>query len=494
MPFSKRLHWFEAVKKLILSCFLFPLVLAAQVVETSAPVRLPAKANKFRIVGKNNDGIMVRLYGTEDLVQIYTDDLKLATAKTIEFKNQSGLLQYIMLNKTGAVFFYLQQEKRYSVLLAQPVNSKLVEIGKPIALDTIEDRKELVAQNLRFKASADQNFLYIYYPFFSGSEVQSMRCVGLDHALNKLYRKTFPAQHSEKEMEDSRSLMDNNGNGYLLIPTMQKEEGPRVKVYRLSSAGEFATYDLVLPQALFGELYTDLDNKNGHLVAGAFYDKDGAKGEDAANGFLFATYEPATGEKLTTREIPFPNDFMKELTGREVKDEARLYTFTIRRIVLRNDGGALLLAESFIKDTREVPAPTGMGIGFQPGFNNFIRSTIYQFNDIIAFSINKHGVAEWNTIMRKKQVSEDDNGFYSSFMIMNEKDKLRLLYLDDAIAQASLNQFILSSEGKAERKEILNQESNDVMLLPKSGRQLSPREVLLPSYKAGELKLLKLTF
>ena len=40
----------------------------AQVVDISAPAKLPAKTGKFRIVGKNNDGIMVRLYGGDDVL------------------------------------------------------------------------------------------------------------------------------------------------------------------------------------------------------------------------------------------------------------------------------------------------------------------------------------------------------------------------------------------------------------------------------------------
>ena len=72
-----------------------------------------------------------------------------------------------MLNKTGAVIFYLEQDKKRSLLYAQPVGAKFVEIGKPVLIDSIFDRKELVASNLRFKASIDQSHLMIYYPYFS---------------------------------------------------------------------------------------------------------------------------------------------------------------------------------------------------------------------------------------------------------------------------------------------------------------------------------------
>ena len=96
--------------------------------------------------------------------------------------------------------------------------------------------------------------------------------------------------------------------------------------------------------------------------------------------------------------------------------------------------------------------------------------------------------------MRKKQASEDDNGAYSSFLIMNEKDKLRLLYLDDVTSSGSLNEFVLSSIGKNTRNVILNQEEKDLMLLPRMGKQISPNQAVIPSYKNGVMRLVKLTF
>ena len=158
--------------------------------------------------------------------------------------------------------------------------------------------------------------------------------------------------------------------------------------------------------------------------------------------------------------------------------------------MLRNDGGAMILAESFIKDTRE----TVSALGAQPGFNTYHSTSLYQFNDVIGFSFNPKGELEWNAIMRKKQVSEEDNGAYSSFFIVNQKDKIRLVYLDDASSSGSLNEYILNSDGKNERNVILNQEDKDLLLLPKIGKQISPDAVVMPSFKNGDLRLIKITY
>jgi len=462
----------------------------AQLVEISNPSKLPAKSGKFKIIGKNNDGIVVRLYGLEDVINVYGDELKLETTKTINFKNQNGLLQHIMLNKTGAVIFYLEQDKRLSLLYAQPVGAKFVEIGKPLLLDSIFDKKDLVSSNLRFKSSLDQSYLMIYYPVFSYGKIESIKFLCVDRTLHVLYNKTVPLNRDEKELEESKSLIDNNGNTFLLLKTESSSSGVQYDVLHFSAQGDFSMYSLNTEKLIFGEPFFDIDNKNGNLVMTAFFDAKKSEGESAANGFLYTSFDPSNGTPLKANYTYFPKEFILELTGRENIINQSLYTFSIRKSILRNDGGSLIIAESFIKDSREQPLP----IGVQPGYNNYRSTDIFQFNDIIAFSINPDGKMEWSSVMRKKQASEDDNGTYSSFLLMNEKEKLRFLYLDDISSSGTLNQYVLTSKGKYERGVIFNQEDKDVMLLPKLGKQVSPNEAVLPSYKSNSLRLVKITY
>lgn len=465
--------------------------LNAQVVELSSPVKLSSKASKFRIVGKNSDGIIVRLYGSEDVLHLYSDDLRLAASKTIEFKNMDGPLQYILLNKTGAVVFYLQQDRKFSVLYAQPLNSKFLEIGKAIMIDTIFDRKDLVAQNLRFKSSTNQDYLSIYYPFFSGSTVQEIQFLALDQSLQKLYKKTVPFNRSEDELELAKHFVDNDANSYLLLGRKEKQNfTTRFDVFSVQNNGAFYTYNIETDNKNFGEINVELDNKNKNFVVTSFYDISPGKTEDAATGLQYNSYSTEDGKRIAAKTIPFPKPFIADLTGRPASENPRLFTFNIKRNILRNDGGAMILAESFIRDTREVSTP----VGVQPGYNSFMRSTIFQFNDIIAFSISPDGELVWNNVLRKKQISEDDNGAYSSFLIMNQKDKLRLLYLDEVSVAASLNEYVLNSQGEYTKKIIASQENKDVFLLPKNGKQISPDAVVIPSYKNGSMQLMKITY
>ncbi|MCS6935318.1 MAG: hypothetical protein NZM35_09250 [Chitinophagales bacterium] len=462
----------------------------AQMIDMSNPTKLPGKTGKFRIIGKNNDGIVVRMYGAEDVIEIYGDDLRLITSKTIHFKNQDGVLQHIMLNKTGAVMFYLQQDKKVNILFAQPVNSKLIEIGKPIPIDTIIDRKDLVSQNLRFKQSPDQSNLLIYYPFFVGNDAQTLRIITLNQALERISYYQIPFAKSERELEEMKTIVDNEGNSYIIIRSKERTTSEKFEVYRSAADGSFQTFQFTVSKKIFGEHVLEFDHRHKRLVLTALFDDETKGNEDAAHGLLYVAVDAATGAVVNNTEMYFPRSFIQELTGRDPKDSGKLYTFNIRKTILRNDGGALILAESFIRDLRE----TVMPIGFQPGMNTMVRTTIYQYNDVVGFSLNASGNLDWYNIMRKKQVSEDDNGYYSSFIIMNRKEQLHFVYLDEISYDGACVQYTLKSTGTGERKPVFNQSEKDVMLLPKLGKQISPCELVIPSYRGGYFRLVKFVY
>ncbi|MFN8300378.1 MAG: hypothetical protein U0T75_14855 [Chitinophagales bacterium] len=182
-------------------------------------------------------------------------------------------------------------------------------------------------------------------------------------------------------METAKTLVDNNGASYMILRKQDKEPGSTFDVYSVNSSGEPVYYSLHTDKKVFGDAYLDIDNKNGKLLLTALYDDELKRGEAVANGLLYATYDPVSGKPDQQAVIPFQKSFISELTGREVKDQGSLYTFNIKRAMLRNDGGMLLLAESFIKDTRESSVP----LGLQPGYSSFQTTNLYQFNDIIGF-------------------------------------------------------------------------------------------------------------
>jgi len=307
-------------------------------------------------------------------------------------------------------------------------------------------------------------------------------------------------------MEYAKSLVDNNGNGYLIF-TAQKDDkdtanGDNYYVMRIDKAsGKLTDFTIKCNKSIFGEPQFEIDNVNGNLIFCGFYDEKGDPADPAANGFFYLQYDAAIGVLKHAAYNIFTPAFMTSLTGRDAGSKYnRLFTFNIRKMLLRIDGGAMFIAESVIKDKKEVmvssPSPSFrgyMGVGGS-SYPSYKTVNTYSYNDIIAFSIKADGSLDWNTIMRKKQMTEDDNGFNSSFAFLNEKDRVHLLYLDEISTSGSANEYKLTSKGAADRLVLFSQEDKDIFLIPKLAKQVAPNELAIPSVKSGAFRLVRVQY
>jgi hypothetical protein len=325
-----------------------------------------------------------------------------------------------------------------------------------------------------------------------------MQMTCIDRSATVIYKTFVPIGRSGKDMEYAKSLVDNMGNGYLIF-TAEKDAkdntyGDEYYVMRIDRAdGKLTSYTIKCDKEVFGEPQFEVDNVNGSLVFCGFYDEKGDPADAAANGFFYIQYGAADGVRRHAVYSPFTSSFMVALTGRDAGNKYnRLFTFAIRKMLLRIDGGAMIVAESVIKDKKEVMVMTPSMMSTP--YNSYRTVNTYSYNDIIAFSIKPDGSLDWNTVMRKKQVSEDDNGFNSSFAVLNEKDKIHMVYLDEISYTGSANEYKLSSGGPYERALDFSQEDKDIFLIPKLGKQVAPNELIIPSVKSGVFKLVRIQY
>jgi hypothetical protein len=484
----------------VVSCLLFLsccFSVEAQLTDVSAPTKLSTKISKVKMVGKNQDGYVVRFSGTEEVINVYNEELKLSTAKTLDLKGQSGELQHILLNKTGASLFYLHAEKKMTILLAQPVNSKFLETNKAITIDTFFDRHDLLESNLHFKGSFDQNYLLFYYPIFTNGMVEAIQLVCVDRSLSAVYKKRLPINRPERDMEYAKALVDNDGNGFFIFSAEKdgkdKTLGDEFNIVRFDKeTGDVTNFKIASVKEIFSEPQFEIDNVNHTIVFCGFYDETGSATDPAASGFFYQQYDSKTGALNHFSYNNFSTAFMAELTGREGGNmNNKLFTFAVKKILLRIDGGALIIAESFIRDKREVLT---MSASMMNPYNQYHTVQTFQYNDVIAFSVKPDASLDWSNVMRKKQVSEDDAGANSSFALLNQKDKIHLIYMDDIAPSAPVDEYILNSTGISNRTTLFGQEEKDVFVLPKLAKQVSPNEVIMPSVRAGAFRLVRITY
>lgn len=468
----------------------------AQKVNVSPTFKLPGHTEKIRIIGKNQDGYVVWISGNSEVFAVFNNDLKLSSVKTFELKNNDGFIQHVQLYKNGGAVYFLRAEPQHTLLLAQVVNSKFQHVGNPVVVDTLFDNIETANANLRIKTSVDQRYLVFHIPVFNTQGIETMQLVCVDKNTARVYKQFLPIHKPEREITFAKTAVDTAGNAVLVFSDTRNALKVIVASKKVSenatTTAQLRWFSVPFAKTIFGEPYIDIDNKNNRLQISGFYDNEEGMAEAAAYGFFYKNYDYTTGVLSDDQTVAFPDSFIRELTGRDASvTNNRLYTFNIRKVLQREDGGVLIAAESSFRDRRQEPI---VSMSMMTPYTSYRNITTFVYNDIVAFSMNKSGTIEWNKVMRKKQYSENDNGNNSSFFCANLKNALYFIFPEEISTVADANEYILQSNGDLDKRHLFNQEEKDVFLIPKLGKQTAKNEAIIPSVKRGDLKLLRLTF
>ncbi|MEM1215067.1 MAG: hypothetical protein AAGJ82_05255 [Bacteroidota bacterium] len=238
------------------------------------------------------------------------------------------------------------------------------------------------------------------------------------------------------------------------------------------------TYDVIF----------EMDNLNDQLVAGGLYAENNS---ERSEGYFYFKLDPlATQVPDSVRFRAFHPQFLETFQGRDYRKGRGLTDTDLREFVLRRDGGILLVGErnrQLQRRTNAMPARAMDPAGLR-GMVDFY------FEEVFVLSIHPDGQQHWNTIMHKKQYSQDDAGIYSSYFLFKSQGLLRFLFNDEIRAENTVSEYILNGLGKYDRNSIFSTANLDLRLRFQAGLQTDARTLVVPSERRNRLKLVKLVY
>ncbi|MEM6379333.1 MAG: hypothetical protein AAF705_14080, partial [Bacteroidota bacterium] len=239
------------------------------------------------------------------------------------------------------------------------------------------------------------------------------------------------------------------------------------------SIGEHSTYDL----------FFNYDNLNKQLVAGGLYYE---KNPGRALGF-FSLRVPTNLQSNETSFHAFSDEVVETLIGKELRKNKGLEEINIQDLVVRRDGGIVIIGEENRNFFRRM-ANTGRSI-----YDGFARNvTDFYYNDVFTISMNPDGTVHWETILHKKQFSQDDGGAYSSYFLFKTPRNLRLIFNDEIKLENTVSEYVLAGSGEYNRNSILSTDNQNLRLRFRDALQIAPEKMLVPSEHRGKLRIAKL--
>ena len=90
--------------------------------------------------------------------------------------------------------------------------------------------------------------------------------------------------------------------------------------------------------------------------------------------------------------------------------------------------------------------------------------------------------------MPKSQVSENDEGYYSSFAFFEANNVLKFLFNEDFYNSGNFAEYNVNPNGLLKRQSVFNTEKLDLVLVPMKAKQLDGNTIIFPSEQKRNLQ------
>ncbi|NRB46719.1 MAG: hypothetical protein HRU41_03525 [Saprospiraceae bacterium] len=383
--------------------------------------------------------------GDQVFLERYDDRLRLKKSQKIDLRYRNKKRAFEDVVKIGGQLYlftsFNNQVKKKNYLFYQKVSHRLMPSRDIVKIGEIDTRSKYREGDFDLVLSRDSSKVLIYNQLpYQKNEPERFTLRVFDDQLNEEWTRDITLPYNDDVFEIEEYRVDKEGNVYLLGVIYQERNriqrrgqptyGYTVLAY-LNGGTEKQEYRIDLGDKFITDLTFRVGN-DGNLVCSGFYSD---RGTVSIKGTYFLRMNAKAKEIYQVNFKAFDLDFLtlnmtrgqrkraerNEKNGNE--DRApELYRFSLDELIMRTDGGAVLVAEQYY-------------VYEQSFFSYWDRSTrvnyFYHYNDILVINIKPTGEIEWASRIPKRQETVNDGGYYSSYAMATVRDRFYFIFNDN---------------------------------------------------------------
>lgn len=471
---------------LIAFCCVISLVTEAQKLFLSEKEEFNIRVDDFAVVGKYKDNIVT--YKKKNArAELIFYSAKMVKEKTLalDFLPDNFSNIHFVCNSQNLLVFYEAKESKKQNLYG----SKLLADHNwqaPILLNAKPTSFMKDYNPYNFSVSENKQKILFYTSYYLSGD-NTIQAIIVDDALQiqKEYNQIF----SDKEYYISdKSAISNAGRPYLIATDKPNNRGnvEEVKILSASSfSKELFVFPVLLDKHLLSEWQIAVDNKNQNIYLASFF-ADGKYSNP--RGIYFSIFDEQKQAFTTSHFVPVALQISK--SNSDLKD------IKVRHLYVKNDGGIELVAEKYYQNIRTISSINPIvSSSFSMGPDNSRSVTEYYYDEVYIFNFKIEGALSWSQTILKEQLSTDDGGIFSSFIPLLYPLGNAYIFNDLSSKNTRLLACYVSSLGEMNMKEIqTNEQIDEWNLMPRSAKQISKSEMIIPCVVKNAVCFLKLNF
>ncbi|MDW8333077.1 MAG: hypothetical protein RMM53_02555 [Bacteroidia bacterium] len=318
-----------------------------------------------------------------------------------QIMEQNGMREVCQLSCIGnrVLVFFVEEfkDREFKTFYTEfDLTGKKIAEYKQILAVKQSDRK---SATMRFVRSINNRRLLAFRPDKTPSGDKTLQWTLFSHDGKEPRAGVLRMPYKDDELQVREVRTGNSGQIYILAKQYRTSrprdsDDVRFLLFRYAPDQENAKEAELTFE---GRYVTDLTlkpDKDENLVLAGFYSNRSAA---EIIGVLYAKFDPVEG-RITVRNMQeFDRAFLEQyLSPRQIERGRELSDFYLDDVVLRSDGGVMILAEQYYVSSTSFRDISGF----------WYSRDLHHYDDVIIFSIGADGKIEWRTIVSKTQSGE----------------------------------------------------------------------------------------
>ncbi len=448
------------------------------------------------------------IYDADNLTMISEKIFKNTSCKEGDcIDDHFGYERTLFFRNSLIIFFSSYETKKDEFMLfAQRVDLDGKFIGKLVKVDHIKAKKKSNAGSFILFPNRDSTrFAVISNPPYEkyGGEKFGFKLYDTD--LTNTYNVSLALPHKDKDVSLIDQILGNDGKIYILtkidLEKQDRERGSAPYYYSVFTMNpedqSILENKIDLARKNIEDCAVRLNFDRNELVCAGFYSdlKPSAYTGNDIDGFFYLTIDVNTWKTLVSGVKKIDKKMISELMNKKKVKEGRgiSTSFEILKIITGLDGSSTMIAENrFWYVTTTTTSTSGGGTSTTYTYH-------YHRNSIFIINIGKDGEVTSLMDIPKLQHTVNDNGIFSSVMIMEKDDRIVLLYNDHPdnlnsavktlkqtsvmvnVRKAVMVAVEVFRDGTYTKRKLSDNATTRIAMMPESGFRISGNEYCMPS-------------
>jgi hypothetical protein len=450
-------------------------------------------AYQHKVLGADRQGFYVyQSSGRERAIEKYSYSNQLIYSHKIPLDDRSIEIEELVVRRDDALVFFSifnPSLRRHGLFYMRVPHQG--ELGKPTILLDVDDVQLRTRSYFFIRPNDDLSGFTLLHQHERRPDETALEIVFYDARIQRISDTRLILPMINERYELRQSALSGTYDLWLLLHVYDKQKrvtDPERSFYKLIKVNRFTLQaeELKLGSSVHFLNSVQLIYDRAHdkmRLAGFYADKD----RGLISGVLLASVLPDSCVFDTIGYSRLDAEFAAKLASyKSAKKEKQLTDYFMGQLILRSDGGVVLLAESNYQTNQTF-------VQYSQGFPIYREVVYYHYDEIILVSVNNDGTIDWRQIVPKTQISATPSA-YLSYLPFTAGAYLHLIFNEEGRSKTNVMLYSINAAGDVFPRTILSTDATDAMILPNDARAISPTTILIPASQRKKKGIFRLTF